>query len=44
MIIRNKSKNTTLVRQGEVADTFLARLKGLLGSPPLKEGEGLLER
>ncbi|HEY85684.1 MAG TPA: DUF192 domain-containing protein [Chloroflexi bacterium] len=42
MIIKNQNKNATLVRQGKVADTFFTRLKGLLGSPPLQEGEGLL--
>ncbi len=42
MIIRNQNKDAILVRQGNVADTFFTRLKGLLGSAPLKEGEGLL--
>ncbi len=42
MIIKNQTKNTTLVKQGKIADTFFTRLKGLLGSPPLKKGQGLL--
>jgi hypothetical protein len=42
MIIRNETKNTILVDKGKVADTFLARLKGLLGSATLTPGEGLL--
>ena len=42
MIIKNETKNTILVNQGKVADTFFTRLKGLLGSPPLEAGQGLL--
>lgn len=42
MIIKNRTKNVVLVNQGRIADTFFTRLKGLLGSPPLKSGEGLL--
>ena len=42
MIINNQTRNTTLTDQGKVADTFFTRLKGLLGSPPLQEGQGLL--
>ena len=42
MLIKNQNKNATLVRQGKIANTFFTRLKGLLGSPPLTEGEGLL--
>lgn len=42
MIIKNQTKETILVENGRVADTFFTRLKGLLGSKPLKEGEGLL--
>lgn len=42
MIIRNDTKNTSLVDKGKVADTFFARLKGLLGSSTLTKGEGLL--
>ena len=42
MKIRNQTRNAVLVEQGNVADTFFSRLRGLLGSPPLKKGEGLL--
>jgi len=42
MLIRNQTRNAVLVRQGRVADTFFRRLKGLLGSPPLQAGQGLL--
>ena len=42
LIVKNVSKQTTLVEQGRVANTFFSRLKGLLGSPPLQKGEGLL--
>jgi uncharacterized membrane protein (UPF0127 family) len=42
MIIRNDTKNASLVDKGKVADTFFARLKGLLGSATLTKGEGLL--
>jgi uncharacterized membrane protein (UPF0127 family) len=42
MVIKNETRNTILVGQGKVAATFLARLKGLLGSAALKKGEGLL--
>lgn len=42
MRIQNASKNTKLTEKCVVADTFLKRLKGLLGSPPLSIGEGLL--
>ena len=42
MVIKNLTKNTTLVDRGRVADTFFSRLKGLLGSPALIKGEGLL--
>lgn len=42
MQIENKSRNTILVTRGRVAGTFLSRLRGLLGSPPLEKGEGLL--
>lgn len=42
MIIKNQTKETVLVENGRIANTFFTRLKGLLGSKPLKEGEGLL--
>ena len=42
MIIKNQTRDITLVKHCVVADTFFTRLKGLLGSKPLKSGEGLL--
>ncbi len=40
--IQNTTKNTTLTHSCVVANTFFRRLKGLLGSAPLSDGEGLL--
>jgi uncharacterized membrane protein (UPF0127 family) len=37
----NNTKQTTLAERARVADNFLSRLRGLLFSPPLKNGEGL---
>ncbi len=42
MIIKNRTKNSTVAAQCVVASTFFSRLKGLLGTAPLKPGEGLL--
>jgi uncharacterized membrane protein (UPF0127 family) len=43
VIVRNVSRaNATLGSHIQVADTFWTRLKGLLGAPPLRRGEGLL--
>ena len=42
MRIFNQTRNTSLVSHGRVADTFWRRLKGLLGSAPLKHGEALI--
>ncbi len=42
MRIENQSKHTTIATHCRVADTFFTRLKGLLGTPPLSAGEGLL--
>jgi hypothetical protein len=42
MIIKNETKDSILVDQGKLADNFFSRLKGLLGSPPLQPGQGLL--
>ena len=42
MQVQNITKNTLLSESCEVAETFFRRLKGLLGSPPLSDGEGLL--
>jgi hypothetical protein len=40
----NKTRHTTIVEHGQVADTWWTRLKGLLGHSPLQPGEGLLLR
>lgn len=38
----NRSRNKVLVESGDIAATMWARMRGLLGHPPLKSGEGLL--
>lgn len=40
----NQTRHQVIVTDGVVADTWWARLKGLLGHAPLKTGEGLLLR
>lgn len=40
--IINISKNTLLAERADIADTFLSRLKGLLGKNFLQPGEGLI--
>jgi uncharacterized membrane protein (UPF0127 family) len=40
--VENLSQEQTLVTRGRVADGFWTRMKGLLGSKPLAEGEALL--
>ena len=40
--IINLSKNTVLAENAEPADNFFRRLIGLMGSPCLKAGEGLI--
>ncbi len=42
MRVTNQSKNTVLADRCIVANTFLSRLKGLLGTSSLSQGEGLL--
>ena len=42
MHILNQTRSTLLISQVQIADTFLLRLRGLLGSKPLNEGEGLV--
>jgi uncharacterized membrane protein (UPF0127 family) len=39
---RNESKNSVLFKEGLLATSFWQRLRGLLGRPPLQEGEGLV--
>lgn len=38
----NESRNAILASQAGIADNFWLRLRGLLGRPPLRRGEGLL--
>jgi uncharacterized membrane protein (UPF0127 family) len=40
--VENLSQEQTLVTRGRVADGFFTRMKGLIGSKPLAEGEALL--
>ena len=40
--VRNADRDTVLGAEVEVADDWWHRLRGLLGRPPLKQGEGLL--
>ena len=40
--VRNADRDTVLGAEVEVADDWWRRLRGLLGRPPLKQGEGLL--
>ncbi len=42
MVVRNLTKNIILARRAIIADTFLSRMKGLLGKPPLQEDEALI--
>lgn len=40
--VANRTREVMLGRDVKVADTFFTRLRGMLGRPPLKEGQGLL--
>ncbi|OGX27812.1 MAG: hypothetical protein A2705_04470 [Omnitrophica WOR_2 bacterium RIFCSPHIGHO2_01_FULL_52_10] len=42
MEIFNKSKNTVIAQNARLADTFGARMKGLLGRVELRAGEALV--
>jgi hypothetical protein len=42
MRVFNQTRNMFLVRQGRLADTFWLRLRGLLGTTSLPEGNGLI--
>ncbi len=42
--IIDKRTGKDLVSSGRLADNFWTRLRGLIGRPPLKSGEGLLIR
>lgn len=42
VLVENVTRGHTLVANGRVADSFLTRLRGLIGHGPLDDGEGLL--
>ena len=42
MKVLNQTKNTTLVADATLADSFFSRMKGLLGRNSLPENEGLI--
>ncbi|MEN6328166.1 MAG: DUF192 domain-containing protein [Syntrophomonas sp.] len=41
-MVINRDNSNIIVEQGELANTFLTRLKGLLGRKSMNPGEGLL--
>lgn len=41
-VVINRDNSNIIVEQGELANTFLTRLKGLLGRRIMNPGEGLL--
>ncbi|MDI6605911.1 MAG: DUF192 domain-containing protein [Candidatus Omnitrophota bacterium] len=42
MKIKNKTKNTVLAENATIANSFLSRMKGLLGRKEFKKGEALV--
>ncbi|MHC1717118.1 MAG: DUF192 domain-containing protein [Acidaminococcaceae bacterium] len=44
MIINNISKKIAIATEAKIADNFITRLKGLLGTDHLKEGSALIIR
>lgn len=42
MRVFNQTRNLHVVNQGQLADTFWQRLRGLLGTDSLEQGEGLI--
>ncbi len=42
MNVINQTKQTILAKKFKVARNFMERFRGLIGSPPLEEGEGFL--
>ena len=42
MRVYNTTRNRTLILHGQMATTRWERLRGLIGHPPLRHGEGLL--
>jgi uncharacterized membrane protein (UPF0127 family) len=42
MQIENQTRGQPLITRGELAGTFWARFRGLMGRPSLQEGEGFI--
>ena len=42
MKVKNETRGRLLITRGELAETFWARLRGLMGRSSLDEGEGLV--
>lgn len=42
LVVHNHTRSQPLVSRAELADTFWARLRGLMGRPSLAAGEGLI--
>ena len=42
LVVQNHTRGQSLVSRAELADTFWARLRGLMGRPSLGAGEGLI--
>lgn len=42
MLVLNETRNQPLISEARLADTFWLRLKGLLGTKTLVQGEGLI--
>ena len=42
VVVRNVSRGVTLAETALVADNMWTRLRGLIGRPPLQEGQGLI--
>ena len=42
LLVKNATRETVLVSKGRVAKSAWAKFRGLMGSPPLANGEGLL--
>jgi len=40
--VQNQTRGRFLITRGKLAHTFWARLRGLMGHPPLEDGEGLI--
>lgn len=44
MKIENRTRGTMIAAEAQVADSFLSRGRGLIGRPPLREGQALVIR